>query len=351
MLQRVPMLIVVTLISATVWLFAESESLREKEISLPIEFASEPGSSLLLEVSDGQNWRDRALVSVRGSTSALSALEEQAKRAIRLTPDREGMPSLSGETLLDLRDVLTRTPEIGGRGLRITRIEPSAIRVWIDEQVTKELEVVVDAGSADLDGVPRPSVTRARLRMPKSQERILRADARVTARVAPESLTALVPGRKETLTGVRLLPPIELSGLPARHIRVEPSSASVELTLRNRTAQHTLQQVYIQVSLPPRDVGQWDVKIENDRAFFENVVATGPAELIGELKAGRMSAVALLQLSYEELNRRESAVRPVFMTIPPSSLVFTVDNPIVKVSATRRAEPAGGPRDDAEPGL
>lgn len=339
--KRIQSVLVVSVISLGVWLFAESESLGTKELQLTVVVASGEGD-MAIEIPDGQQWRDRVTVTVRGSSAGLSALENEARDTVVLRPNAEGMPTDIPFAVVDLKQVISNLPAIAKRGIAISRVEPPTVRIWQDRLESRTLPVVVDAGNAELEGPPEPATPTAVVRFPKSLGAKLKPDARVVARVAKESLEGLAAGQKESVNAT-LLVPQELES--NRHAVVKPQEIKVQLTLRSRTATTTLKQVYIQLSLSPKDVGQWEVKLDGGREYVENVVARGPAELIESLKSGQLRAVAMLPLTYDDLAKGGATTRVVFTTMPPSPapLEFTsVENAVVKWTAKRPIDPAAG---------
>ena len=58
---------IVTLLTAIVWLFAESESVQTRDLPVPVEIESDPASLHTLRVADGQAWTGRVQVFVKAS--------------------------------------------------------------------------------------------------------------------------------------------------------------------------------------------------------------------------------------------------------------------------------------------
>lgn len=326
-------LIIATLLTAVVWLFAEAESVRSKDLTLTVEFSPEPVGGLVLEPLDRQAWRDRVEVSVSGSSAALAGLEAGSIKPIRLAPGMPGLVAEPGESILDLREVLRLLPQFAERGVSINRTNPPTVRVWADRLTTRTVKVVVDAGRADLDGPASVTPASIRLSAPESVMRRLSDTATALVRLTPESLTGLVPGRAETVRSAVVLPPTELAGID--HVIVEPARADVTLTIRSRTSTATVPNVPVQIMMPALVGPQWDVKAEP--TFLNDVQASGPSDLVEQLKRGEIKVFAVVVLSADDLEKGVNSKDVIFQSTPPTVLSFKVDNPIVRLTVDRRA--------------
>jgi hypothetical protein len=294
-LSQIKTFALVTAIALVVWLFAESESVRTRELTLVIELPSDPSSSLIIQPFEPSVWRERVQVTINGSAAALAAFQAGASKPLKLTPDMDGMPSSPGEGDLDFRRVLRPLPLFAARGVTITRAEPASLRVWVDRIVKREGVRVEAAGlTVDLEG---PAV------------------------VTPRTVNILGP---------------EIAGME-RFVRLDPPRADIELTVVSKRSSATVGSVPVQVLLPMLIAQQWEVTSE--QTFFSDVQASGPSELIDQLRRNELRVFAIVSLSADELERGIAAKEAVFTTLPSSALTFKSDNPIVKLKVTRRPAP------------
>lgn len=344
MLNQAKTLLLVTAITLVVWLFAESESVRSREFTLALELPSDSTASTVMQSFDNQLVRVEVRVTVSGSAVALAALQAAAAKPIKLTPDMEGMPTNAGEREVDFRRVLRPLPMFASRGLAMTRCEPATLRVMVDRIVERpaELRVSVDGLTVETEGAPVLSPQAVRIFGPEQVLAMLPADAVALARPSPAEQARLVPGRADKILGVQLLVPREIAGMD-RFVRMEPSRVDLELTVRSKRTTLSLTNVPVQVMLPGLIASQWDVSVE--QTFFSDVQASGPGELIEQLRRNELRVFAVVALTSDELEKGVSSKEAVFTTIPAAALTFKSDNPIVKLTVTRR--PADAP---AKPG-
>src|SRR5438094_723468 len=98
---------------------------------------------------------------------------------------------------------------------------------------------------------------------PAVHNNTVRADITIDGPAA--ALARLNPGRKETITGVRLAPAAGLAAIPRLRI-VEPTTVDISLTLRSKTATIKIASVPVHVRIAPSELNKWDIEIpEQDR--------------------------------------------------------------------------------------
>ncbi|MEK6702528.1 MAG: hypothetical protein AABZ53_09710 [Planctomycetota bacterium] len=339
MMQRVKTILLVTIVTAIVWLFAEAESVRSKDVALVVELVAEPDSGFVIDPVDTQVWRGRVEVTVSGSAAALAGFEAGSIKPIRLSPGRDGVPTEPGESQLDLKQALRMTPLFATRGVTISRVEPSVVRVTIDQIATRnDVAVDVIVQGAQLEGPASVTPSRVKIVGPAAVLRRLGDAPKALVRLLPEQVSKLVGGRKETLAGRPVEAPLELNGFG--HVTVIPPKVDVEVTIGSRAQKATVANVPVQVMIPALVAPLWDVRAE--KTFFTDVEAVGPAEAIDQLKRNELRVYATVALSPEDLERGTVSKEASFFTLPASALTFKVESPIVKVVAKRRPAGDGG---------
>lgn len=344
MLTHLKTILLVTVITAVVWLFAESESVRSREFTLSIELPDDPLASTVMQTVDTLAVREEVRVTVSGSAVALAAVQAAAARPIKLSPDMDGVPTTPGEREIDFRRVLRPIPLFASRGVSITRCEPASIRVLVDRIIERpgELRVAVDGLTVETEAAPAVTPQGVRIFGPESVLGRLPSDAVALARPSAAEQARLVPGRADKIAAVQLLVPREIAGMD-RFVRLEPSRVDVGLTVRSKISSIALTNVPVWILLPGLLSSQWDVTA--DQTFFSDVQASGPSTVIEQLRRNELRVYAVVALTADELEQGIKSKEAVFTTMTPASnLTFKSDSPIVKLTITRRpAEPAKKP--------
>jgi hypothetical protein len=332
MLKQLSTLLIVTIVSALIWVFAEAETLRTRDQPLELVFEPDPTSDRVMDVLEGavgigvSGQIVRCVVTVEGTATTLDELERLARRPLRVDPI--SLVTLDpGDHTIDLRTILRDQPDLRHRGYTVKRIDPPQLTISIDQLETKELRVRAAVAGDDVEGVPECKPSRARLRVPARLASTISNDAFAVATPEASEVSRLIPGRRETLVGVPLAMPAGAER--SRHARLDPPAVEVSLTLRSRAGTTTIASVPVQIQLAPSEQPNWDIRIDVKDQFIADVKVSGPNETIRQIEEKKLAVVALLPLSFTELEGgRVSSKEVVFFCNAPG-LKFEAANRIV----------------------
>ncbi len=340
MLRHLGTILIATLIAALVWVFAEAESVKSREIRIEIELQADPGSDRVVSVTDS-GFKDIVDLVLEGSTTELDVAERALRqKKIRLAPGVEGVSPEPGEQTVDLRTALRAAGGLREAGVTIKRIDPPTVRIDVDSLVVREASVRVDVGEGELEAPAevRPSVVK--VIMPGKVAAALIEVPVVTARLDASILKPLVPGRREVLGGV----PVRPSGVLARgdlsRLKIDPPAVEVAVRLRSKIDSVTLSSVPVLVRMPPGELSHFDLALDDADQLVRNVKVSGPADLVDKVRREAIKVVATVTLSFSDLEKAAGSTvskEVTFGDLPPG---LTVDVPAtsVRVSVTRRTK-------------
>lgn len=339
MLEILRNALIVIVITCLVWLFAEAESLRTTQGPAEIVFVTETGSDrvvMLPDASDKLSGRVMMQVELEGSAASIDAAERVLRRPLRVTPGMDGVPREPGERLVRLQEVIRSHPDLRELGITVRKIDPAEARIIIDEVETRELKVVSPVERDDVEGAVEVRPATVKVRLPASQARLLTDSSVLIARLDAEVVRSLARGRRQTVPGVTLTLPPELT-LPAA-VALEPRTVDVSLTMRAQVRTITLRTVPVHVRLAPAELGTWDIEIPEQDRFITDVACTGPFEGIAALEDRSVTLVATLALSFEELERGITSKDVVFLDLPPGVKAEAVTRNVRLTIKRRTAE-------------
>ena len=318
MLEFIRNALIVIVITCLVWLFAEAESLRTTQGPAEIVFVTEAGSDrvvMLPDSADKLSGRVMTQVEIEGSAASIDAAERVLRRPLRLTPGMDGVPREPGERMVRLAEVLRSHPDLRQLGITVRKIDPAEVRIMIDQIETRELKVVSPVERDDVEGAVEVRPATVKMRLPASQAKLLAESSVLTARLDADVVRSLTRGRRQTVPGVTLALPPELT-LPGV-VALEPRTVDVSLTMRAQVRTITIPTVPVHVRLAPAELGMWDIEIPEQDRFITDVSCTGPFEGIAALEDRSVTLVATLALSFEELERGITSKEVVFLDLPP----------------------------------
>lgn len=337
MLEFIRNALIVIVITCLVWLFAEAESLRTTQGPAEIVFVTETGSDrvvMLPDSADKLSGRVMTQVEIEGSAASIDAAERVLRRPLRLTPGMDGVPREPGERMVRLAEVLRSHPDLRQLGITVRKIDPAEVRIMIDQIETRELKVVSPVERDDVEGAVEVRPATVKMRLPASQAKLLAESSVLTARLDADVVRSLTRGRRQTVPGVTLTLPSELT-LPGV-VALEPRTVDVSLTMRAQVRTITIPTVPVHVRLAPAELGTWDIEIPEQDRFITDVSCTGPFEGIAALEDRSVTLVATLALSFEELERGVTSKEVVFLDLPPGVKAEAVTRS-VRLTIKRRA--------------
>lgn len=326
----------VTIITAIVWLFAESETLREQKFTIEVTPDRAGAGGLAMRLATSAQTA-RAEVVLQGASARLEEVDRRLRAPITLVPGAEGVPQSPGEFDVDLLTVLRGQRDMVELGLTVERVEPATTRIVLDEFVTRDLPVRVEAEGVEFQSPPTITPPRVRVRLPRGDAERLPDGGIAIVRLDDDATSRLVPGRTETLRAVRVDLPELLPGPPldAGKVLFDPLTVEVAVVVRGRTAETTIPRVPVHVRMAPGELARWNVEISEDDRSLIDVKVSGPPELIRQIEERSLPVVATLALSYEELEKGIAAKEATFSDLP-TGLKFEVASRVIRVRITRR---------------
>jgi hypothetical protein len=338
-------IILVTLVTFLIWVYAESESLRTEDMAATVVFSAAPGSGRAVWLIDSPGRPIMELkLRLEGATAAIDALRRHLHTTIPLTPGGE-LPMEPAQHSIDLRSALRASPVFAKSGVTIAEVTPATVSVLVDELVTRQVPVRVELPpGTETTGPPEVQPAQATITFPRTLLQALN-DLPALASLDRASLTPLTPGRLQRLPGVPIQAPATIRDQP--YVSMDPKAATVTVTLRDQTASIDLPTVPVQIRMSPVAYAEWDVDIPEDSRFLRDVRVTGPSDLIAQIREGKMPVIAYVSLTPEDLTRGALSggifKEAVFsdLPIPNNPLEFDVEDRAVRVSIQKRTHDPG----------
>lgn len=331
--QTIRNILVVSALTALVWVFAEAESVRTRTVRFDLSFEAEPSSTRYMHLLDSNTWPGRVTVGIEGSVTALDAMERIARTTIKVAPTAEGIPADAGEHTIDIKSLLRALPQLRSLGATIESADPPTVRVEVDTLKAKELPIRVQTAGLELTGAPEAKPGVAVLTLPSRLLAKLKDDAAAMVVLDPAAVTKLTPGKRESLMGMSLRPPPEIADQPG--VRIEPAAVDVSLVLRNRTSSIVLPRIPVDIRLPAGEFNHWSVSIPDEDRFLSDVRIVGPNELVERIQRDALPVIATLSLTPEDLEKAITTKEVQFLGLP-DSLRVDVERRSIRFQIERR---------------
>ncbi len=330
MREKLTTFLIVTLVTLTVWLFAEAESLGHESLPASVAVVAADASRL---VTPATGWDGRVTLDVSGSRRGIERARDLFLQPLKLTlPKGVG----EGDVTVELYEALQSHEVIARSGITIDSVRPLRAVVHVQELVTRQAAIVPELLGVQIDGQVAMNPETAELRLPRTlADRLAGPEGeglKVVARIPDSQRAALAtPGPKAVQAALAL--PESLGGGRDPAIELLTKGASLAFTVRNTLT--TVQLSFpVQVLTLPVEWGDWAVEI---RAADQRLSAelSGPSDALDKLRTPEARPLAVLALSSDDLARGVTSKEVGFGVIRDG--VFGPLPEGVKVNTERRS--------------
>lgn len=319
--------VVVTLIAALVWLYAEGRAIRTSEDrSVRVVFTAPVNRADELAITPREPVDFD--VTVIGSSSQLSSFEQlTTNRPIQIEVDEQV------QSPLNMLEALEQS-QVGELGVNLQDVIPAQIDISVERIDQVEMPVRVLAGDVQLTTNTSVSPDRVSVRLPQRLTQFA-TDQHALAMIPQERIAQSPVGVPQTVD-VRLQLPVELRSAWST---VVPENVSVTYTVRKLHDTYRVESLGVRISVPPSLLQQWNFELDDRNRVLESVELAGPSDTIAAIRDGRQEVFAEVRPRSNDL-KEGTAKLTVYIQTPPGVTVTspaqTVD---VKITPRQPPEP------------
>lgn len=327
--------LVVGLITAMIWLYAEGQDIQDYPSDGPRELLLNlrlPLNSGLVIEAERLSPRVQFTVAASRAADLKNKLDRQGGIIIPLGND--GQLLTIGDHTLNLKDELERNLKVGVR-----TVEPSTVSYRIDKLVPYTIPLTFKIPEdLKLKNQAQMEPTVARIILPKKlleqwltrlETEALRVEPNINLRELPAEVTHKITARIS-------LPPM-LASNP--NVKLLDTEAVIQLSLTENVRQKTLATVPVWPWSPQTVFNDYTVRIHPADQLQQNVQVKGSVEQIAKIEENPAMVIAKLRLDNEfvriDLGKERSA--PITFDLPPGVTVIGGDRS-VRFTITRRPD-------------
>lgn len=338
MFDRVKIFIMVTLVTLTVWLFAEAESLSSYSSVSRVQFVAGEGTNRIVRLTEGST--ASVTVDVEGSRAALEKARDILTSGVRLELGKTGVPLADGTHSVNLLEAIHAYQPLTQAGVQVVSVTPQNVTIRVLELETRPTPVDAQLPGVQVVGSVKVTPETVPVRLPRGEWTAMTQPLRLVARLTDDQIREL-PASGVARREVRVTPPATIGG-------VEPFASGVpsvelEFTVKNRNAVANITAAPVQVILPPIESGKWKVDIDPQDQFLA-LEAQGPSEVIERLQTAGNPVIAIVALSSDDLEKgiesKEVAfgqLRAGVLSAMPDSVRITAPKTSVRLKVARIA--------------
>ena len=271
---------------------------------------------------------------LRGTEPRVDDVQRSLREAIDLGfGSNAWLPASEGEIEVDVARALGDLAVFRESGVTIARVTPAVLVVRQEQLVTRDMPIAVQAQGVDLQGMPQVRPTLARITMPRTAASGLAFSPQALVSVLPRDVERATPGQALTLSGLAIAAPPEVAG--KQFVSIEPVTADVSVVVRSQTAELVLQGVPVRVQLAPADMERFVVRLQPQHATLASVRVVGPASAIAKLQERQSwsPVVGVIALSTADLEAQLDSKEVSFadatgeLRFEPSLVAVPIDVP------------------------
>jgi hypothetical protein len=299
-------LLLVTVVTLLVWLYAEGEVVQSHTRSVPVAFVSPHGQQPLVIHPMGEPEADAVTtvdVTFRASAGQMQTVTQATNAGpveIAVTPPNT---PAGDEQTINLRSALANS-RLGQLGVNISGTDPPSFTVHVEPTRTIALPIRVDTGDLRLAEPPSVEPLQVKVRVPATFAPQAR-NGQVIADVDRQRLRELAPNEAHSLeVGLRLP-----GWLDRPHVSLLSDTARVELTIENHTEQFVVEEVPIHINADITLLQRYRVSLANRRSVLERVTLVGPVDAIERIRRGQFQVWAEVRPTLDQIQSDVETVK------------------------------------------
>lgn len=316
--RDLPSLILITLITLLIWLYAEAQNIKTIPTTISIALPERVGSDRVAYFANGEQVL-RASVQLRGSSTQISAFQARiGSQPLQLPIEPTDLPDDRSTVTLDLARLLAGArldpldpagPTINSLGLNVVTTEPGRINVEYDQLVTRTVPVRFAPREVQIAPTYKVEPASVDITLPRSALSLIGGseDALyLEALIEPERLRAIPEGVTQTMSATLDKSNLaDVGGIDPRRIRLHEDDVDVTFTIARQKDTVTVKLVPVWVVAPPSELARFEVTLADDSRVLRDVTVTGPRDLVQRLRdnPGDVRVVARFELTGEALEQ------------------------------------------------
>jgi len=319
--QKIETLVVVTVITLLVWLYAEGRNVTTyTNEPITVRFVSGDGEGLTISPEGPQ----RVLVSFQGSSAMKQALETITAEGPITLPVVEKPNEPSTVQNIVMKDALNASV-LRDLGIQVTATDPAVLPVTVRRLVSVEMTVKPIVSDGELASASSVEPARVRVNVPAPLASMAE-ELSLIARVTEQELAGL-PANTPRAVNVRLELPQPLRDQP---VELATRDAAVTVTVRKQTDTIALTSMPIHINAPPLLLRRYRIDLPEDQVVIRDVKLSGPSDAIASIRDKQFRVWAELRPTADELDAGMDQA-PLYPHLPPG---VRLDSPLPRVPVT-----------------
>jgi hypothetical protein len=326
LLELLETVLVVTVITVLIWLYAEGETIRTETRTISVRFVA-PTTGLAITVVGQEPGTTTTSVeaTLQASRGDWDRITEWARNET-VEIEVSAPESADEEQTLNLLDALNSSPLADVRAF-VKEVSPRSVAVRVQTLETIEMGLRVDPGELELSAeeptfsINNTPIDTIQVELPTEDARLVRdLNLKLVARLDELDDVTLAENTQNKIPVNLSLPP-ELQDKP--YIKLARNSVDVTFIVDKLTEQIELPRVQVRLSISDDITGQYRIRIDPDTNRFIKVTLKGPEEAISRIKEEPDLVRASIILKLSDLQEDAPHAAPLYIDVPEGVTVVS----------------------------
>jgi len=318
LLETLETVLVVTVITLLIWLYAEGETILTENRTIQIRFVTPTtGLAITLPGSAPGNTTTSVTASIQASSGDWARISEWARNQIVEIEVNAPPPEMNDdEQTINLLDALNNSPLADVRAF-VKEVSPATKTVRVQKLEYVEMGIREDPGELELSSLPDEAPTfvpdKIRVQLTSVDAALVRSqNLKLTAHLDRLDPDTLAEDTQQTATVELSLPP-ELQNKP--HIRLDQEVVDVTFILDKLTKEINLERVQVRLNISD-DLTKYRFEIDPSTQRFIPVTLKGPEEVINRIAEEPDLVRAQITIKHSDLQEPPPYSAPLYIDVP-----------------------------------
>jgi hypothetical protein len=336
LLETLETVLVVSVIAALIWLYAEGETIRTEAKRVKVRFVAPTAGMVVSLPGQTSGIAGGAVMDVQATLQASQADLPRIADWVRNNTVEIEVPaptSADEVRVVSLRDALNQSP-LTNLNAFVKEVTPESVSVRVQQLQTVELPIRIEQGELELSEEYAPVVVPDKIvaTLPADfAQQVSEQGLKLVARLDKLDSSTLEEDTTNVETVELDLPP-ELQGQP--NVSLAQQTVEVRFLVRKLTEELLLPRVQVRLRITDDITGRYHIRIDPESQRILQVTVRGPSEAIQRIRENPSLVRASILIKMEDLTSTDSHAAPLDFFLPEGVKVVSTEPQLSTITYT-----------------
>tara|TARA_R110002111_G_scaffold63836_1_gene105244 strand:- start:104 stop:1156 length:1053 start_codon:yes stop_codon:yes gene_type:complete len=319
LLESLETVLVVTVITALIWLYAEGETIISQNRTVQIKFVA-PTTGLAITVlgEDPGTTTTSVSATIQASSGDWARISEWTKtQTVEIEVQPPPPATYENEQTINLLDALNNSPLAEARAF-VKEVSPASTTVRVQKLEVVEMGMIVEPGELELSKDPLEAPTfdpeKVQVQMPSKDAILVRSlNLKLTAHLDRRKDSDTLVEDTQKTASVELSLPTELQNKP--HVTLNQETVNVTFILDKLSKEIQLDRVQVRLNISD-ELTKYIFEIDPGTQRFIPVTLKGDEDIINKIEQDPDLVRAQITIKHSDLQEEPPYSAPLYIDVP-----------------------------------